>query len=141
MQTSMKRTARLRRTAATVRLRSVAAGDGRARVATGPNIAIIGVRKSRTYARPTPIVTESTAAKRCRMRVRVANSGRHVATVENPDATIGSPTDCSASLHTASLTLRRTNHPFIGCVRIGLPVSVETARFALLGVAHGTLVL
>lgn len=102
MHTSMKRTARLRITAAMVRRLSVAAGGGRVRVLTGPNIAIIGVRKSSANKRPTPIVTESTAAKRCRMSVRVANSGRHVATVEKPDATIGIPTDCSASLQHAT---------------------------------------
>jgi hypothetical protein len=102
-QTRMNRTALLPRSTVTERDMSDDASGARNLVSTGPNMAMSGARNSSTYARPMAIVMESTAAKRFRMTVRVANSGRHVATVDTPDATIGAPNSVKASLDSARM--------------------------------------
>lgn len=98
----MNRTALLFSSTVSERFSTEAVTGALVLVTTGPNIAIMGARNSSTYARPMPMVMESTAAKRLRMTVSVANRGRHVATVESPEAAIGMPTSVKASLHSST---------------------------------------
>ena len=98
MHTTMNRTALLLSSTVSERLSTDAVTGARVLVTTGPTMAIMGAKNSSTYARPMPMVMESTAAKRLRMTVSVAKSGRQVATVESPEAAIGMPTRVNASL-------------------------------------------